>query len=233
MRRLGASRSSRLRTAGLSGRRTGRPRGLRARRPGRLRTSRPGRRRARRPRRLRTGRAGGLGASRAGRLRTGRPRRLRRRGGRTRGRPGRGRWRGGAGHPGNGCAARRRHGRPVVRPASMRVAVAIQVVAAHEANEVRAVVGVGGVHTGECGREPVRVLTLRHGVLVVATSGQEPAVVVDALGRVVIDAEGRRGANRLPVHVLLGGHRHAARRAGALDTEQVVLLGGQLALSPP
>jgi hypothetical protein len=58
-------------------------------------------------------------------------------------------------------------------------------------------------------------------------------VVLDALGGVVVDTEGRRGTDRLPVHVLLGGHRHAARWASALDPEQVMVLGGQLALPPP
>ncbi len=57
-------------------------------------------------------------------------------------------------------------------------------------------------------------------------------MVVDALGHVVVHAEGRRGADRLAVHVLLGGQRHAARGAGALDAEQVVVPGGQLALAP-
>jgi hypothetical protein len=77
------------------------------------------------------------------------------------------------------------------------------------------------------------VLPLGHGLLVVATVSQQPAVIVDALGNVVIDAERRRGAHRLPVHVLLGRQRHASRWAGALDAEQVVVLGGQLALPPP
>ena len=58
-------------------------------------------------------------------------------------------------------------------------------------------------------------------------------MVVDALGHVVVHAEGRRGADRLAVHVFLGGQRHAARGAGALDAEQVVIPGGQLALAPP
>jgi hypothetical protein len=76
------------------------------------------------------------------------------------------------------------------------------------------------------------MLAFRHGLLVVAAAREEPAVVVDALGRVVISPEGRRGADGLPVHVLLGRHRHAARWSGALDAEQIVVLGRQLALSP-
>jgi hypothetical protein len=77
------------------------------------------------------------------------------------------------------------------------------------------------------------MMAFGHGLLVVAAVGQKPAVVFDALGGVVVDPEGRGGTDRLPVHVLLGGHRHAACGAGALDAEQVVLPGGQLALPPP
>ena len=115
----------------------------------------------------------------------------------------------------------------------LALAVAVQAVPAHEADQVRPVVGVGRVDTGQRGRELVGLLRVAHGLLVVAALGQEPAVVVDALGHVVINAEGRRGANRLAVHVFLGRQRHAARGAGALDAEQVVIAGGQLALAPP
>ena len=118
---------------------------------------------------------------------------------------------------GAGCPARR-----------LALAVAVEVVPAHQADQVRPVVGVGRVDAGQRGRELVGMLPVAHGLLVVAAAGQEPAVIVDALGYVVIHAEGRRRADRLAVHVFLGGQRHAARGAGALDAEQVVIPGGEL-----
>ena len=192
------------------------------------------------PGRLRARPSGSAAGSLSGWAGAGGPRRLRGRGRRARGPAGLGRSRHGAQalREWPRCPTARRprrpaaRGRAAVRPVSVGGAVAVQVVAPHEADEVRPVVGVGGVDAGERGRELVRMLVLRHGLLVVAAAGQQPAVVVDALRGVVVDAEGRRGTHRLPVHVLLGGHRNAAGWAGALDAEQVVVLGGQLALPP-
>ena len=210
MSRLLAGRMSRLRPGRVSRGRVSRGRMSR----GRMSRLRPGRMSRRRMRGLRTSRV------RRGRARAGGPRRLRRH----RGSAGNSRDRRAAGFCSPGTAA---------RLSLARDAVAVQVVPAHEADQVRPVVGVGRVDAGQGGRELVGVRLLAHGLLVVAAAGQEAAVVVDALGQIVVHAEGRRGADRLAVHVLLGGQRHAACRAGALDAEQVVVPGGQLALAPP
>jgi hypothetical protein len=57
-------------------------------------------------------------------------------------------------------------------------------------------------------------------------------VVVDALGGIVVHAEQGYMRNRLAVLDLLRRQRVAARRAGALDSEQVVICAGQSALTP-
>ena len=176
----------------------GRPRRLRARCPGRLRAA--GGRWARaagrgRLRGLRSGSASGSQSGLAGGSRSGSGAGSRSGSGAGSGtagsraagvRPGRRRL---AGTPGDGRPAWRGRGRFVTRLTVVGRLVAIQVVAPHQADQVGPVVGVGGVHTGQRGRELVRVLPVRHGLLVVAAAGQQPAVVVDALGHVVIDAE--------------------------------------------
>jgi hypothetical protein len=57
-------------------------------------------------------------------------------------------------------------------------------------------------------------------------------VVVDALGGIVVHAEQGYVRDRLAVLDLLRWQRVAARWAGALDSEQIVICGGQSALTP-
>jgi hypothetical protein len=67
--------------------------------------------------------------------------------------------------------------------------VLVQVVLLHEADELRAVSGIGGVDAGERMGERVRIVALRHGLRVVPAGGQQPAVIIDALGDVVVHPE--------------------------------------------
>jgi hypothetical protein len=69
-------------------------------------------------------------------------------------------------------------------------AVAVQVVLPHEVDELRAVAGVRRVDAGEGIREGVGRLAEGHGLAVVAAVGQQLAMVIDALGDIVIGAEG-------------------------------------------
>jgi hypothetical protein len=57
-------------------------------------------------------------------------------------------------------------------------------------------------------------------------------MIVDALGGIVVHAEQGYVRDRLAVLDLLRRQRIAARRAGALDSEQIVIRGGQGALTP-
>ena len=109
----------------------------------------------------------------------------------------------------------------------------VQVVQPHQGDQVRAVFGVGGVDAGQVVREGVGDRAVRHGARVVAAGGEELRVVGDALGDVVVDAE--LGVDRDPLAVLelLRRQRDAARGTAALDAEQVVVIRGELAGSPP
>ena len=117
------------------------------------------------------------------------------------------------------------------RPRAARV-VPVQVVLPHQADQLGAVARVGGVHAGQRGGERVGRPPHGHRLPVVAAVGQQPAVVIDALGEVVVHPERRRRGDPLAVLVFLRRQRVAARRAGALHAEQVVILAGQQAVAP-
>ena len=110
--------------------------------------------------------------------------------------------------------------------------VAVQVVLPHEADELRAIAGIRGIDARQRGREGVRVITVSHRPAVVPARCEQPAVIVDTLSGAVIDPERGRGCHRLAIGVLMRWQRIAAGRAAALDPEQVVVLGGQAALTP-
>ena len=71
-----------------------------------------------------------------------------------------------------------------------------------------------------------------HGVLVARAGGQQLAVIGDALGHVVVDAERRGDRHPLTVLELLRRQHVTARRSGALDAEQVVIPDRERALAP-
>jgi hypothetical protein len=126
-------------------------------------------------------------------------------------------------------AARRRRMRRASRPDDV---VAVQVILPHQPDELRAIAGIRGIDARQGGREGVRVMTVSHRPSVVPACCEQPAVIVDALSRAVIDPERGRGCHRLAIGVLVRWQRIAAGRAAALDPEQVVVLGSQAALTP-
>jgi hypothetical protein len=112
------------------------------------------------------------------------------------------------------------------------VVVAVQVVTLHQPDQLRAVLGIGGIDAGERGRKGVGMGAAGHGLPVVGAGCEQLAVVVDALADVVVDAERAVHRDPLPVLEFLGGHHIAARGAAAFDAEQIVILAGQCALAP-
>jgi hypothetical protein len=62
-------------------------------------------------------------------------------------------------------------------------------VAPHEADELRAIIRVRRIDAGEGSGKCVRIMTISHGVAVVATCREELAMIVDSLGDVVVYAE--------------------------------------------
>jgi hypothetical protein len=67
--------------------------------------------------------------------------------------------------------------------------VAIQVIPPHEVDELRAIGRIRGIDAGERGREGVRILAVGHGPCVITTCCKEAAVIVDALGDIVVNAK--------------------------------------------
>ena len=88
------------------------------------------------------------------------------------------------------------------RGAAARAAlvVPVQVVPLHQADQLGPVAGIGRVHAGERGREGVGIMDQGHRLLVRATAGEQPAVILDALRHAVIDAERCDLRDGLPVH---------------------------------
>ncbi len=109
---------------------------------------------------------------------------------------------------------------------------AVQVVVLHQLDELRPVLRVGGVDTGQRRGERIRVPALGHCIRIVGAARQQPAVGVDALGDVLVDLERRGEIHDLTVDHLLGRLLVTACRTGSLDPEQVVVVGRQDALSP-
>src|ERR1022692_1276532 len=104
-------------------------------------------------------------------------------------------------HSGNGCAAPRCEvvpggwrcevvpggWRSEVVPGGWRSGVvAVQVIEPHEADELRAIIRIRCIDAREGCRERIRILTVSHSLPVVLTGGEEPAVIVDALGDIVV-----------------------------------------------
>src|SRR5262249_38311294 len=109
---------------------------------------------------------------------------------------------------------------------------AVQVVALHQLDELGTVPRGGRINAGQRGGKGIRAMPLRHRVREVLAVREELAVRLDALRGVVIDPERRRGGDETAAGELLGRQEIAARWAGPLDAEQVVILAGQEALAP-
>ena len=124
----------------------------------------------------------------------------------------------------------RRHRR--LRCRGSRAVEAVQVVEAHERDEVGAVLRVGRVHAREVVGEGVGDRAVGHGPLVVAAGGEQFGVVRDGLSDVVVDPERRVDRHPLAVEVFGGRQQHAASRPASLDAEQVVILRGEPAVPP-
>jgi hypothetical protein len=99
-------------------------------------------------------------------------------------------------------------------------------------DELRAIAGIGCVYTGQGRGECVWIMPVGHRCRIVAAVGQQLGVCLDALGDVLIDAERRRGIDHLAVDDLLCRLLVAPRGTGALDPEQVVVVGSKNALAP-
>jgi len=91
---------------------------------------------------------------------------------------------------------------------------------------------IGCVGSGQRSRERIWIVTVRHRLLVIPAGREQLAVVVDALGDGVVDPEWRGVRDPLAILVLLRRQCIAARRAGALDSEQVVVSACQAAVAP-
>src|SRR6185437_13474037 len=79
--------------------------------------------------------------------------------------------------------------------------VPVQVVQLHDRDEAGAVFGIGGVDSGQVGRESVRVTPAGHRVLVAGAVGEQLAVIRDAVRDVVVVTG--LGGERDPVAVLV------------------------------
>jgi hypothetical protein len=113
-----------------------------------------------------------------------------------------------------------------------RGVVAVQVIPLHEADQLCAVIRVGGIHTGQRISKRIRIMALGHGLRVVLAGGQQLAVVFDALGDIAVHPKWSRERHELAILVLLSRLRIAARRAIALNSEQIVVSGRQAAQAP-
>ena len=59
----------------------------------------------------------------------------------------------------------------------------------HEADELRAIVGVRSINTSEGSGKCIRIMTISHSLGVIATCREEFAMIVDSLSDVVVYAE--------------------------------------------
>jgi hypothetical protein len=67
--------------------------------------------------------------------------------------------------------------------------VPVQVVAPHQADELRTVVGIRCVDAGKGSGEGVRIVAVGHGLAVVLTGSEQVAMVSDALCGAVVHAK--------------------------------------------